>query len=680
MSNTCCSSNSKNCCTINYCGKRVFYGQIVRAVFHVETNLIKPLKCGGTVTICGILVARRINESFEEITIDTNYQITKDDVKNLCFIASDGNNTVILPDPTTIPKGFVINICNSSASTADLDIQGTDITLLQGQNVELILNSSNMWSSKESFHSEDFTDPHHVTKSQVGLSEVINCKQVCESNINQPDGVTGLNYLGEVSKFNLPQQVFVEQVSFDLINDTDTELFAHSADPNFKRLIQVYSGEVGSGDTLLYNRLNKGGFIQEDSTQTTFENDVLALQSNISESNVQNSYLFNNANNRLIDSSGNNNGVLEGAGKDLVTFPAGIVGQAINFTPAVAEPLTVLELGSLDVDNPDGTTFSVWFNLNSISGDAHILSKSNDDSLQNYWFLLGVNSDSNPFVRLRIDSGTSITTSEVIIDSVTVATGTWYQFVVVYDGTNILTYVSQSGVNVSPQLRDTTNSAGNIVQDAGIMVAIGNQPNPEQNGEKFFDGLIDQVLVYDTALGLPAITSLYNSGSGVSVTGFDTTQPWYVITDDNQLDSSNWNELDTISVTQTTPASTDVRYQISIDNKITWYYWDGVNWQVATLGSVAQSNTKTEIEALTTVDFNLLFASGTFDIAVILETTDSSVTPDLTQIALTYKLNGFNKVSDNDIAIIYNGPTSSSITNNSGGVINNVKVNILLSS
>jgi len=652
----------------------------VRAVFHVETNLIKPLKCGGTVTICGILVARRINESFEEITIDTNYQITKDDVKNLCFIASDGNNTVILPDPTTIPKGFVINICNSSASTADLDIQGTDITLLQGQNVELILNSSNMWSSKESFHSEDFTDPHHVTKSQVGLSEVINCKQVCESNINQPDGVTGLNYLGEVSKFNLPQQVFVEQVSFDLINDTDTELFAHSADPNFKRLIQVYSGEVGSGDTLLYNRLNKGGFIQEDSTQTTFENDVLALQSNISESNVQNSYLFNNANNRLIDSSGNNNGVLEGAGKDLVTFPAGIVGQAINFTPAVAEPLTVLELGSLDVDNPDGTTFSVWFNLNSISGDAHILSKSNDDSLQNYWFLLGVNSDSNPFVRLRIDSGTSITTSEVIIDSVTVATGTWYQFVVVYDGTNILTYVSQSGVNVSPQLRDTTNSAGNIVQDAGIMVAIGNQPNPEQNGEKFFDGLIDQVLVYDTALGLPAITSLYNSGSGVSVTGFDTTQPWYVITDDNQLDSSNWNELDTISVTQTTPASTDVRYQISIDNKITWYYWDGVNWQVATLGSVAQSNTKTEIEALTTVDFNLLFASGTFDIAVILETTDSSVTPDLTQIALTYKLNGFNKVSDNDIAIIYNGPTSSSITNNSGGVINNVKVNILLSS
>lgn len=678
MYKTCNNCNS-SCGSSSYpnpvCNNGVFYSRVIRAGFRIETNVIKPLKCNGEIIVYGTLIVNNLNQGFEVITIDGSYQLTQGNTGNVSFIASDGNNTVLLP--TDLPTGSVYNIINDSSSTSELIVG--DQTLLQGTGVELIFNNNNEWVPLNSYHSEDFNNPYHTTKAQVGLSEVINCKQVCESSINQPNGVAGLNYLGQVSDFRVPRQLVVEQYTYATLADSASQIILHSRDANNRRLIQVYSGIITSQSLIEYNRLTEEALVEEDSTKTTFENDVVALEQNITESNVQNSYLFNDSNNRLKDSSGSNDGTLQGAGAGLVAFPAGIAGQAINFSPASAEPLTVLELGNLDVQSPNATTFAVWFNLANISGDSHILSKSNNDSLQNYYFTLGVNSSANPFVRLRIDSGTSVNTQEVVITSVTVATGSWYHFVVVYDGTNISTYVSQSGVNVSPQLRDTTNAVGNIVQDSGVLVGVGNQPNPAQNGEKFFDGLIDQLLIYNTALALPAITALYNSGTGTSVTAFDTSKQWYVTTgDQNQIDTSNWIELDSVTTFENTPSNTDVRYQISIDGRASWNYWDGSAWQLATLGSLTESNTKVEIEALGTADFNLLFVPGTIDIAVILNSTDPTVTPSVTQFIFNYKINGFTKVSDNDLSISLNSANASTITNNSGGPLNNLKVNILI--
>jgi hypothetical protein len=129
-------------------------------------------------------------------------------------------------------------------------------------------------------------------------------------------------------------------------------------------------------------------------------------------------------------------------------------------------------------------------------------------------------------------------------------------------------------------------------------------------------------------------------------TGFGTdnypTTPYYVTTaSGSQLNTSSWGVMTGVTMTQTTPTNTNLKYLVSFDNQSTWKYWNGSAWTASTLGNIATNGmTKTTIEAITQAQWSASggFTAGTLDFAANLSTTDLNFTPSLDNIAVNYNL------------------------------------------
>jgi hypothetical protein len=88
----------------------------------------------------------RDSQTFRELNISTSYTVLPTDENNLKFIASVSNNTVILPDATTLPTGWSISLLNSDDSTININIQdpGTNLISAVGSGgiTELVLSDN----------------------------------------------------------------------------------------------------------------------------------------------------------------------------------------------------------------------------------------------------------------------------------------------------------------------------------------------------------------------------------------------------------------------------------------------------------------------------------------------------------------------------------------------------------
>ena len=88
--------------------------------------------------------------------------------------------------------------------------------------------------------------------------------------------------------------------------------------------------------------------------------------------------------------------------------------------------------------------------------------------------------------------------------------------------------------------------------------------------------------------------------------------------------------LDEFVETATKPANTELQYILSNDNGVTWYYWDGALWSVSN-ETYAESNTAA------TVHSNIAaFPVGTLKVRAFLHTTDNTVTPELSNIKVSF--------------------------------------------
>ena len=118
------------------------------------------------------------------------------------------------------------------------------------------------------------------------------------------------------------------------------------------------------------------------------------------------------------------------------------------------------------------------------------------------------------------------------------------------------------------------------------------------------------------------------------------TSPHYTTTSaTSQIDTSSWSAMNSTTLTQTTPANTDIKYLASFDNRSTWKYWDGSAWQTSTLDNIeTNGNSNTVLEGLSTANWESAggFTPGTLDFAISLSTTDSSVTPSLESIVISH--------------------------------------------
>ncbi|MBR9677354.1 PGF-pre-PGF domain-containing protein [Candidatus Woesearchaeota archaeon] len=197
------------------------------------------------------------------------------------------------------------------------------------------------------------------------------------------------------------------------------------------------------------------------------------------------------------DSSGNSNdGTVYGA-----LWASGTINNALNFDGLN----DYVEVGALDITG-SALTISAWFKSDNLascgSSDCRIISKSiSTAEADHYWMISTIASSG---VKLRFRLKTSGTTSTLIATSGNLVNNQWYHGVAVYDGNFMKLYLD--GVEVGSIAKTGVIDTNNLVN-----ANIGRNPD----GSVPFDGLIDDVRVYNRVLTTTEINALFALGGGI---------------------------------------------------------------------------------------------------------------------------------------------------------------------
>jgi hypothetical protein len=188
----------------------------------------------------------------------------------------------------------------------------------------------------------------------------------------------------------------------------------------------------------------------------------------------------------LIDATGNNNGALSHG----VAFASGEVGGGFSFYgfPYVSVP----DSPSLD-SLTSAITVEAWIKVNQFSaqGWATIISKGDSSwQLRQYG-----NSSTLSFSTTGLSDGELAGTRNI-------NDGQWHHIAGVYDGTNKYIFVDGT--------LDVSAPATGLISQNGQPLCIGNTP---EHFERGFNGLIDEVSIYNRALTASEIQSIYNAHS-----------------------------------------------------------------------------------------------------------------------------------------------------------------------
>jgi hypothetical protein len=193
-----------------------------------------------------------------------------------------------------------------------------------------------------------------------------------------------------------------------------------------------------------------------------------------------------------VDIVGTNNGTLvNGTG-----FAPGEVGWAFSFNGSLSNYVSIPDSPSLDVFTTK-ITIELWLKSNQSGANPDwrgIFSKGNSS-----WRLLGTTGSGT------VTFGTTGLANLQLIGSRNVNDGQWHHVAAVYDGTNEYLYVD-GALDVS------TPNTGSISQTSDP-VYIGNVANTGNSGKYYFNGLIDEVSIYNRALTASEIEAIYAAGS-----------------------------------------------------------------------------------------------------------------------------------------------------------------------
>lgn len=192
--------------------------------------------------------------------------------------------------------------------------------------------------------------------------------------------------------------------------------------------------------------------------------------------------------NDLGDKSGNgNNGTNYGA-----VFATGKINQGLSFD-GTDDYVEILHSSSVDISG-DKITLEAWIKAYALPADGErwvILNKNHAYALQV--------ADSG---KVRVWLGPL--TTFVQTDNPEISTGVWYHLVGVYDGSSVKIYVNGILKKEVIKSGDQASSDNNIT--------VGAKPP-----EGYFNGIIDEVKIYDRALDVSEISVHYNDVSSLGV-------------------------------------------------------------------------------------------------------------------------------------------------------------------
>ena len=446
----------------------------------------------------------------------------------------------------------------------------------------------------------------------------------------------------------LDSSIVNEQYTHSELLADATWTITHKSDPTFRRIIQAYKDIVEVNNSLDFDTADKALFTQEDDTKTDFISNQLQLFSLTPSANMMAYWKLNDT---LLDSSGRGHTLTYNSG----TFDDGKLGRCLNYNGAQYSATP----NHADFNQTSKLSIEAWVYLTSYSSPSPrtIVDKNQ------YWFYAIATTGALTFLRTKSGAWASVSGPVVPLN-------TWTHVAVTYDSTSVGSEVIlyMNGVAYGPY------SLVGPIDTGTTTFTIG-----ERLATHRWAGKIDEVAFYNINLSASVIANHYNSGTGKYYDElYDTSKGWYVNTNTNQINTSTWQQIKAVTITQTLPTvNTDLRYLISVDNKVTWKKFNGATWDTVALADIhTQGNTKAEIEAISNGQWTLMFVSGTLDFACGLKTTDSAYTPYLDQINIAYSLIGKLKVADCDITIGIVNDTQSTIKNITVSPIYNIRATI----
>jgi hypothetical protein len=218
-----------------------------------------------------------------------------------------------------------------------------------------------------------------------------------------------------------------------------------------------------------------------------------------------NYYRLDEASGAVLDQQSNNSATNTGATANV----AGLISKAYNFTSATQYILSDANIGISATSN---RTFNLWMKRLHTSGTGKLMftvgtAESAGNSFQYYYN----EADMGAGLSMGIISGASVNCGNIINDV------NWHMLTFVYNGTGVLCY--NNGAYVAK------SDASSVSFPAGKM-KLG---NGFSNGNQF-QGLIDEVGIWDSALTSTQINTLYNFGAGSRITSQTSTTQTFLNT------------------------------------------------------------------------------------------------------------------------------------------------------
>ena len=156
----------------------------------------------------------------------------------------------------------------------------------------------------------------------------------------------------------------------------------------------------------------------------------------------------------------------------------------------------LVDLGTLDVAGGTGLTIAFWFKADDFDvPDARFISKATGVMVHDHYWMVSTFNDGALRFRLK----TKGETHELISSANQVQPGLWYHVAATYDGSKMRIY--KNAIDIADK-----EKSGGVDSNASVNVAIGNQP--AGTGSRPFDGLIDDVRIYNRALNASEIQTL----------------------------------------------------------------------------------------------------------------------------------------------------------------------------
>ena len=201
------------------------------------------------------------------------------------------------------------------------------------------------------------------------------------------------------------------------------------------------------------------------------------------------------------DASGNgHHGTLVGDPK----WTGGKIGGGLDFDGQD----DVVELGAFDVVGP-GITLAGWMRPETFAiNDGRVITKADEWGENDHWWMLSTISDGGESrLRFRLKTEGQSTTT-LIADSGALVTEEWQHAAATWDGTTMRLYLDGEEVG------SAAKGGAAVATNPDASAAIGSQPpdafvpaTPD-HVNKFFDGRLDDVRLYNEALGVEQLQGI----------------------------------------------------------------------------------------------------------------------------------------------------------------------------